>query len=226
MRTLIIIPALDESETIGTVIHKIKSKGWHDILVVDDGSVDDTGLIAQRSGAQVITLPINIGAWGAIQTGMIYAIKKGYPRVVTIDADDQHEPDYIDDLVKNIQGSSLAPNGFDVVIGSCLSRGSFFKQIAWNVLKKLSGLKVQDLTSGFRAYNSTAIQTLLNKESLMLDYQDIGVLLLCKKKQLKIGEITVKMNQRANGHSRVYRNAMVIGKYLLSTLFLIGTKRW
>lgn len=273
MKTMIIIPALNESATIAEVIQKIKKNGLHDILVVDDCSFDGTGTIALENGAELISLPINMGAWSAIQTGIRYALSKGYSAVLTMDGDNQHEPEYIKRLLKkleqdepesinrplkeleqhehgkvndNIPGSfseseidgnrensnrvlsdsdgSVQSN--DVVIGSCLNRGSISKHFVWYFLKKLSGLDIMDITSGFRVYNRKAMKLLLTNESLILDYQDIGVLLLCKKNNLKIVEIDVKMNPRKNGKSRIYKNAAMIVKYLLSTLFLIGTKRW
>jgi len=74
--TLVIIPAKDEAKTIGTVIKEIQLSGWHNILVVNDLSLDETAAIAQKNGALVMDLPIHLGAWGAIQAGMRYALEK------------------------------------------------------------------------------------------------------------------------------------------------------
>ena len=231
MKTLIIIPALDEAATIADVLKKTKKCGWNNILVVDDFSQDNTSDIASKNGAEVISLPINLGAWGAIQTGMSYALEKGYSRVLTMDGDNQHKPEYISKLLtllgdNDILDSNNVSHGNDMVIGSYLSRGSSSKQFIWPFLRKLSGLDIQDFTSGFRAYNKKAMQVLLTNESLLLDYQDIGVLLLCKKNNLKISEIKVKMDQRETGKSRIFKNSYMIIRYFLVTLFLIGTKRW
>ena len=220
MTPLIIIPALNEAASIARVIRKTRECGWQDILVVDDYSSDNTGQIAVRNGAEMLRLPMNLGAWGAIQTGMGYALEKGYTSVVTMDADNQHNPEHIKDLVP------LLDQGYDVVIGSCISRGSASKQIAWPFLRKLSGLDIQDLTSGFRAYSRKAMALLLTNESFILDYQDVGVLLLCRKHKLRITEVQVLMCQREYGKSRVFRNMFLVINYFLSTLFLIGTKRW
>jgi len=220
MKPLIIIPALNEADSIADVIRKTRESGWNDILVIDDFSRDNTGQIAFSNGAGLIRLPINLGAWGAIQTGMGYALEKGYPAAVTMDGDNQHKPEHIKDLI------ALLDQGHDVVIGSCLSRGSASKQMVWPFLRKLSGLDIQDLTSGFRAYNRKAMALLLTNESFILDYQDVGVLLLCKKNNLKVTEVEVLMCQRENGKSRIFRNLFMIIAYFFSTLFLIGTKRW
>lgn len=220
MIPLIIIPALNEAATIATVIQRTREYGWNDILVIDDFSEDATGQIAINNGAHLIRLPINLGAWGAIQTGIRYALEKGYPAVLTMDGDNQHKPGHIRELLIQLE------LGSDVVIGSCLSRGALLKQLIWPFLRKISGLDVQDLTSGFRAYNRKAMELLLSNESFILDYQDIGVLLLCKKNNLMITEIEVKMDERAHGKSRIFKNAYMVMKYFLSTVFLIITKRW
>lgn len=220
MTALIIIPALNESASIGEVIRSIREVCGNDILVVDDCSEDNTGEIVLENHADLITLPYNLGAWGAIQTGMRYALFKGYASILTMDGDNQHRPEHIPELLGLIAG------GNDIVIGSCLSRGSIVKQVAWPLLRKLAGIDIEDFTSGFRAYNRKAMELLLTNESFFLDYQDIGVLLLCKRKKLKITEIPVGMNQRENGKSRIFTNVRLIIKYFISTLFLIGTKRW
>lgn len=222
MMTLIVIPALNEEKTISHVVNKVRLNGWDHVLVVDDGSDDTTfETAAAMGGVHVIRLPINLGAWGAIQTGMQYAVDKGFDRVVTMDADNQHEAEAIDLLVRRLED-----NGNDLVIGSCLSRGSLAKRFIWKMFRILSGLEVADVTSGFRAYSQTAVKLMLTRKSHVLDYQDVGVLMLCRKYKLKIEEIHVDMNHRAHGRSRVYKNFRVIVQYVLTTLFLIGVKRW
>lgn len=217
--TLIIIPAKDEEATVGEVVGKVKSYGFSNILVISDGSIDQTGAVAKRSGAKVAELPISIGAWGAMQTGFRYALRKGYRSTVTLDADDQHDARHIKDLLDMLEGS-------DVVIGGCLGRCSFLKKLLIVLFKKLSGLEIEDLTSGFRAYSREAMQILCSKEGLVLDYQDVGVLLLLKKRKITIKETPVCMAERQNGKSKIFNNYLSISRYALSTLFMIGAKRW
>jgi len=221
MKTLIIIPALNESETIGNIIRNTNKNGWNDILVVDDCSNDNTRESVKKNGADLICLPINLGAWGAIQTGMLFALTKGYSRVVTMDADNQHDPKYIKILLNELDQKQR-----DIVIGTCLDRGSRAKHFIWKLFKKLSGLGIDDLTSGFRAYSRKAMEIVVSDESLILDYQDIGVLLLCKKHGLRLAEIDIDMNQRQMGKSRTFHNPMSVCRYIFSTLFLIAVKRW
>ena len=221
MKTLIIIPARNEEMTIEKVIRGLKREGWHDIVVVDDNSEDNTALLAKRTGVVVISHPICLGAWGAIQTGMRYALKKGYDIIVTVDADDQHEAKYVKHLVEEIK-----KNGADIVIGAYPERAHWAKKFLWYILKWISGLEFSDITSGFRAYRVGVIDKLLDDQGLILEYQDVGVLLICKKNKLKIREIPVKMQNRRYGNSRVFSSYWTIIKYAITTLFYAGAQRW
>jgi glycosyltransferase involved in cell wall biosynthesis len=90
-RLLVVIPALNEAATIGAVVGDARAHLAGDVLVVDDGSSDSTAEIAREAGATVVSLPYNLGVGGAIRTGLRYAARHGYSRVVQLDADGQHE---------------------------------------------------------------------------------------------------------------------------------------
>ena len=153
------------------------------MLVVDDGSTDETHAIALANGAVVLHAPLWQGAWGAIQTGLRYAVRHGYSGVVTLDADGQHEPDYLPQLIE-------AGRSADVVIAACPSRGSVLRHIAWRYFRFLTGLSIEDLTSGFRYYNARACRLLAGPEATLLDYQDVGVLLLLLHADLRVAEVS------------------------------------
>src|SRR5690554_6621995 len=92
-RTLVVMPALNESASVGSVIAEVRAALPHvTVLVVDDGSTDDTSAIARGAGALVATLPFNLGVGGAMRAGFRYALENGFERVVQIDADGQHDP--------------------------------------------------------------------------------------------------------------------------------------
>ena len=220
MRVAIVIPAKDEEKTIGEVVRSLVREGWKDVFVVDDESLDRTAEVALRTGADIIKLPVALGAFGAIQVGMRYALEKGFDVVVTVDGDMQHKVEFVKNLVEKIS------KGYDVVIGSCISRGGLLKKSMWKILKVLSGLECMDLTSGFRAYSRNAVETLLMDESFVLEYQDVGVLIICKKKGLKVVEVPVEMNERAHGKSRVFPNIVSILKYTVLTTLYAGINRW
>lgn len=215
---LIVIPALNEAASIGDVIARARAYSGADLLVVDDGSTDDTRRIAVAHGATVLRAPLWQGAWGAIQTGLRYAVRHGYAGVVTMDADGQHEPDYLPLLIE-------ASRSADVVIAACPSRGSFMRHVAWRYFRFLTGFDIEDLTSGFRYYNAAACRLLAGPEATLLDYQDIGVLLLLRHANLRVAEVAVPMNPRRSGISRVFSSWWTVGVYMAETS-LLCLARW
>ncbi len=218
-RLLVVIPALNEADCIAEVIAQARAHDRVDVLVIDDGSSDDTAAIALLSGARVIRAPLWQGAWGAIQTGIRFAVRNGYGGVVTMDADGQHEPSYLPQLLE------AADRGADVVIAACPSRGSRMRHVAWWYFRQLTGLAFDDLTSGFRLYNDRACRLLASEEATLLDYQDVGVLLLLRAADLKIAEIPVSMNARRSGASRVFSSWWTVVRYMVETT-LLCLARW
>jgi len=217
-RLLIVIPALNEEQDIGGVIREVRKLGAIDVLVVDDGSTDATAQVALEAGASVLRPPLWQGAWGAIQTGIRYAVRHGYAGVVTMDADGQHEPHYLPQLLQ-------AARTADVVIAACPSRGSRLRHVAWWYFRFLTGFKLDDLTSGFRYYNARACRALAMEEATLLDYQDVGVLLLLRHGRFRIAEIPVEMNPRRHGASRVFRSWATVARYMAETS-LLCLARW
>ncbi len=210
---LIVIPARNEADSIGEVIGALKALGYHHILVVNDGSQDETAEIAGRLGAVVLSPPLSQGAWGAMQTGLRYAQRRGYRHVVTMDADGQHEPAYIAALL-------AAGRSHDVAIGAYPQRGSFLRQWAWKFFRMLTGFGIEDLTSGFRYYNAAACALLADEEATLLDYQDVGVLLLLRRADFSFIEVPVEMYLRKNGPSRIFSSWARVGRYMLETTLL------
>jgi glycosyltransferase involved in cell wall biosynthesis len=217
-RNLVVIPALNEGACIGDVIAQLRALAGVDVLVVDDGSTDDTASIALLNGARVARAPLWQGAWGAIQTGIRHALRHGYSAVVTMDADGQHEPAHLPRLLE-------AGRTADVVIAACPSRGSRLRHIAWRYFRFLTGFAFEDLTSGFRYYNERACRILAADEATLLDYQDIGVLLLLRRARLQIAEVPVAMNPRRNGVSRVFSSWWTVARYMTETS-LLCLARW
>ena len=217
-RLLVVIPALNEAEDIGGVIEQVRAHRGIDVLVIDDGSTDETAAVAMLSGARVLRAPLWQGAWGAIQTGIRYAMRHGYSGVITMDADGQHEPAFLPELLK-------AAEGCDVVIAACPSRGSRMRHIAWTYFRLLTGFNLDDLTSGFRFYNARACRLLAAEEATLLDYQDVGVLLLLRHAHFRIAEVPVAMNARKHGASRVFSSWWTVTIYMAETS-LLCLARW
>lgn len=157
----IIIPAKDEGTRIGKVISKVQDEGFHNIIVVNDGSSDDTKMVAANLGVTVLTHYVCLGAGAATQTGMDYAVRQNANIVVTIDGDDQHCPTDIKALVQKMRMDKL-----DVVIGSrFLNKENEvpFVRILFNKIGNiftglLTGLFVTDSQSGFKAMHARFVK--------------------------------------------------------------------
>jgi len=135
-----------------------------------------------------------------------------------MDADCQHE-------VHQIPALLAASTQADVVIGAHTERASRLRQVAWHWFRVVAGFELRDLTSGFRLYNRHAMAILASDEATLLDYQDVGVLLLLRKAGLRIAEVPVSMNLRQVGKSRIFYSWFSVGRYMVTTT-LLCLARW
>ncbi|HRY14354.1 MAG: glycosyltransferase family 2 protein [Candidatus Competibacteraceae bacterium] len=213
--TIALIPAHNEEATVGLIVAQVRELWQCPVVVIDDCSRDATAQVARTAGATVLPLTIQLGAWGAIQTGLRYALRQGYHTAITLDADGQHGPASIGVLLE-----PLVRDQADVSIGAFPERASRARRLAWSYFRWLTGLKLEDITSGFRAYNHKAMRVLASSEASLFDYQDVGVLLILRRQGLRIVEAPVPMHPRANGASRVFRSWLIVGKYMLQTSLL------
>lgn len=188
------------------------------IIVVDDASKDNTAKLATESGAIVLPHIQSQGAWLATQTGIRYARKHGYDIVITMDADGQHRAA---DIHKLLNAADIES---DVIVGACVERGSIGRRVAWTLFKKLTGVSIYDLTSGFRLYKKPAMDILTSRQASLLEYQDMGVLLMLRSAGLSIKEVPVQMELRESGISRIFSSWSKVGYYMFITLFLCLVK--
>lgn len=158
----IVIPAYNESAIIGDVIHEIRHAGYSNIIVVDDGSKDDTQKQAQQAGARALRQRLNRGKGAATKTGIEAAKLLGADIIITLDGDGQHDPHDIPALILPI-----LRNRSDVVLGSRLidPKGMPTYKILHNRISNLLvwyfyGLYVTDSQSGFRAYSRHASEVI------------------------------------------------------------------
>ncbi len=160
-KTLIVIPAYNEAASIESLLKKIRKYGFNHILIVDDASEDKTAAIARSNGARVIRHIINRGPGAATQSGIEYARMHGYQRMVTIDADNQHDPEDIQKLLDRLDKGDV-----DLVIGNRFMRGDNFiprSRVIYNGIANLitflfSRHWVSDTQSGMKALNRKAIE--------------------------------------------------------------------
>ncbi len=219
-RCIVVIPAHNEQRDIASVVREVRRVSGFPVLVVDDCSTDRTIALAREAGAHVLPLSQQLGAWGALQTGIRHAWRAGYRYALTMDADGQHEPVWMERLFGPVLEGKA-----DVSIGCCVRRGSKLRKLAWILLKAASGLKMEDITSGFRVYNRRAMELLSGHEATLLEFQDVGVLVLLRNAGLHLVDVDVTMLPRTSGSSRVFHSWLVVVYYMAYTLLLGFSKR-
>lgn len=212
---VIIIPAHNEEKSLQAVLWEVREQFGGEVVVVDDASSDNTRQVARMAGATVIPLYNQLGAWGAIQAGFRYAVKRHYHIAVTLDADGQHIVEHVPVLIDPIIHREA-----DMVIGAAPIRGNLSRRMAWRLFRFLSGIRISDPTSGFRAYNRNAMKILTDVRGRLLDYQDLGVLLLLNRVDLTVTEREVNMRRRMHGQSRIFNSWFRVASYMLHTLVL------
>ena len=215
-----VIPAYNEQATIAEVVQQLKATQKGAVIVVDDAGTDDTGKLARTCGAVVLRMPLRVGAWGATQTGIRFALQQGSRTVVTLDGDGQHPPVAVSSLIKTLQSGEV-----DTVIGADVTRANKGRSLAWSLFRVITGLSFSDLTSGFRAYNNKALQVLAAPQATLLEYQDIGVLSVLQGAGCRISELPVQMEKREHGKSKIFYSWLAIAYYLAYTGILGASKR-
>lgn len=206
-KVLVIIPAYNEEKTIAQTAQSVLDRGY-DVVVVNDGSRDNTKKFCEANAIPLLNLPYNLGIGGAVQTGHKYAYLNGYDIDIQFDGDGQHDASFLPLLIEEIQ------KGSDLVIGSRFveraKKDDSFKStklrragIRWLSfwIKLFSGKKVFDPTSGFRAAGSKAIE--LFSVDYPSDYPEPESIVEAAKKGLNIKEVPVKMNERKEGSSSI-----------------------
>lgn len=202
---LVVIPAFNESATVGRVVSDVQDAGY-DVLVVDDGSVDDTATIAREAGAAVLSLPFNLGVGGALRLGFKYAVQKDKRAVVQVDADGQHDPNDIDRLVR-----AADETGAHLVIGSRFLRLnttmqiSLLRRLAMRILarsaSRATGVILTDTTSGFRLIR----EPLLRQFSEVFPVNYLGdtfeAVVSAGRAGYAVAEIDTEMHERSHGRS-------------------------
>jgi glycosyltransferase involved in cell wall biosynthesis len=194
---LLLIPAFNERRSIGEVVDRVHAAGLDlDVLVVNDGSRDDTATIASAHGATVVSHPFNLGYGAALQTGYKYALQNGYDYVVQMDADGQHDPAYVPQLLAPVRAREA-----DVVIGSRFVEASGYEMggartagrvFFQRVLVWCGGPHIADPTSGLQALSRPVFRFCCS-DFYPFDFPDIDVLLLLHRQGFRIREVPVKM---------------------------------
>lgn len=206
-RILVILPALNEGPNIAAVVQGIRAQlPAADVLVINDGSLDNTVQQAQAAAAMVLNLPYNVGIGAAVQTGFKFAAAHNYDIVVRSDGDGQHAPASIQRLLKSLQADEA-----DVVIGSRFLdvQGDYgtppARRLGISILAKLLSVitsqRITDPTSGFAAFNRPAIR--LFAQVYPHDYPEPEAIVILHRSRLRQVEIPVTMTPRQHGNSSI-----------------------
>ena len=227
MSILVIIPAYNEAANLPHVLPQIQQViPEADILVVDDHSQDATSQVARQLGALVVRLPNNLGYGGAVQTGFRYGAEMGYDYAVMMDADGQHDPQFVPQLLAPVMAGHC-----DVALGSRFKGGMTYhaglvrrmgmKLFAW-LTQWLTGQEVTDATSGFQAMNRD-VMVFFAEENYPSDYPDADTLIMLHFAGFRVEEVPVVMHERIAGesmHGGTLKNIYYTAKMLLS-IFMV-----
>jgi glycosyltransferase involved in cell wall biosynthesis len=206
----IIIPAYNEEKNIAKVVNNLNHHAFHDdvyveLVVVNDGSRDDTKRIVQNLNCTLIDLPSNIGIGGAVQTGFKYAYQNNFDWVMQVDGDGQHPASEISKFIDVAMHSNA-----DVIIGSRFIekhgfQSSFFRRLGIkhfkHLLRILCGITITDSTSGFRLLKEKAL--LIAVKYYPDEYPEPESIIYYSLNNLVIKEIAVEMNSRTSGKSSI-----------------------
>ena len=227
--TLVVIPAYREAGRVGDVVRAVRAASPAcDVLVVDDGSPDDTAAEAAAAGAAVVRHPFNLGYGTALHSGYCYAWRADYQRLLQMDADGQHEPAMLLRLVAALDA------GADIALGSrylehpapasSLARRTGTRLFAW-IASRWLGMRITDPTSGFQGLSRRALESVVH-DGFPEDYPDADVLIEHHRRGLKVVEVPVRMHERKGGVS-MHRGARIAyyGYKMLLTLLLLPVRR-
>ena len=230
-RRLAVVPARNEEEAVAGVVEELRAFDPElDVVVIDDGSEDQTAARAAGAGAAVVSLPFNLGIGGAVQTGFKYALDHGYDTVIRLDGDGQHDPQQIPNLLAPLERGEA-----DVVIGSRFAEGGgdyeapFARRagIRWfaQLVSLLTRQKLTDTTSGFQAVNARAIR--LFAADYPHDYPEVEAAVMVVRHKLRITEVAVRMRGRETGESSItaFRSFYYAIKVTLALLIGIFRRR-
>lgn len=226
MKKLIIIPAYNEAENLPKLISSITNLlPEFDYVIINDGSTDNTRKLCEQDGLNVVTLPINSGIGVAVQTGYKYALYNDYDIAIQIDGDGQHDVSYLRAII-----ASLEKGEADVVIGSRFIEYQGFQssgarrmgiRLLSTFIWLCTGVKVKDVTSGFRAVNKRFIQVFA--EDYSKDYPEPEAIVTTKMYGGRIKEMPVVMKEREAGSSSITLWKSVY--YMIKVTLAIFVKR-
>ena len=226
MQTLIVMPALNEEESIAQVIHEVqRALPGIACLVVDDGSTDGTFAVASRAGARVVVLPFNLGVGGAMRVGFKYALANGFSNVVQIDSDGQHDPASVVALLEALDTSDLVLGARFAGEGEYAVRGPrrWAMRVLAFTLSRTARTELTDTTSGFRASGPRAVRLFADHYPAEYLGDTIEALVIAVRAGLVVRQIPVSMRPRAGGvpSHNPFKAAAYLGRAAVALVFAL-----
>jgi glycosyltransferase involved in cell wall biosynthesis len=230
-RVLIVVPALNEERSVGAVVASTRRRGF-DVCVVDDGSTDATAAAARAAGATVLQVPLNLGVGGALRCGFRWAVAQGYDAVVQLDADGQHDPAEVEQLLRAMRETAA-----HMVIGSRFADGSgayevhSARRFAMSLLarraERVTGTPVIDSTSGFRAIRRPLLDRFAANYPVEYLGDTVEALIEAGRAGAKIIEHPISAAPRAHGRGSagVLASTWYVARVLLATELMHNRRR-
>lgn len=223
---LVVIPAWNESRSVGSVVQGVREAGF-EALVVDDGSTDCTAERARESGARVVRLPINLGVGGAMRCGFRYAVDHGFDAVVQCDADGQHRPEAIEALLADqrasgahmVIGSRFHPAAEGYQVG--LIRRSIFRLLGRSA-SRATGATINDSTSGFRVIVDPLLTAFADSFPAHYLGDTFEAVVAAGRAGYTVNEIPITMDRRSHGASSA--SPIAAARFTVRALVVVMTR--
>ncbi|MFV0382300.1 MAG: glycosyltransferase family 2 protein [Breznakia sp.] len=225
IKTLIIVPAYNEALNIEKTIHDIKKNAAHmDYIIINDGSKDHTAEVIEKNKFNCIHGFLNLGLFGAVQTGFKYALYHGYDAVIQFDGDGQHSAQYLTKIVDEIE------KGTNIVIGSRfvsekkpLSARMLGSRLIGFAIMIMTHKRIKDPTSGLRAYDRKVMREYATD---MNNPPEPDTLVYMIRKKYSVKEVQVAMNEREFGESYLdFANTVKYMSRMIISIFFIQAFR-
>lgn len=221
-KTLVVVPAWNEEASISSVVTGLVANGY-EVLVVSDGSTDETALMASRAGARVVNLPVNLGVGGALRAGFRYAVAHGMQRVVQCDADGQHPVEEVAGLLE-----AQSRSGAHLVIGSRFAANGTYeisrvRKFAMTILaviaRRSTGVPLSDVSSGFRVFSQPLLGEFAREFPSAYLGDTFEAVIAAGRAGYSVHEVPVSMRHREHGTSTASTIAAV--KFLVRALLVV-----